>query len=258
MTVNEYLYTGEFFDSHTGFYYLRARSMNPQVGRFVTMDPFAGIIRDPYSLHKYLYAHASPVNNLDPSGHMTVNEQMATVGIIGAMSGWAIYHFTTAPSERTLLGYTVWSIGGALVGTVVGYLMWVPPAVAATTGGIAGFTATEVGIIYEAGTILQSPQMKAIINAYKTGTPITVNIGGRLIQYEPNLPYSGMTMFGENGFILGRYAFSSPTELAKTLLHELYRLSTSASANGVTTSLAAQETRAAWEFAEKAIKVLFQ
>ena len=84
-TSNEYLYTGEFFDSHLEFYYLRARYMNPQVGRFVTMDSFAGIIRDPYSLHKYLYAHANPVNNIDPSGYSTQKEA-AKAGIIGILS----------------------------------------------------------------------------------------------------------------------------------------------------------------------------
>ena len=69
VTVNTHLYTGEFFDSHLGFYYLRARYMNPQVGRFVTMDSFAGVIRDPYSLHKYLYANANPLRYIDPSGY---------------------------------------------------------------------------------------------------------------------------------------------------------------------------------------------
>jgi hypothetical protein len=32
------------------------------------------------------------------------------------------------------------------------------------------------------------------------------------VQYEPGLPSSGMTMFGENGFLIGREAFSSAAE----------------------------------------------
>jgi RHS repeat-associated protein len=47
-TTNDYLYTGEFFDSNIGFYYLRARYMSPAIGRFITMDTFAGMNRDPY------------------------------------------------------------------------------------------------------------------------------------------------------------------------------------------------------------------
>jgi hypothetical protein len=32
------------------------------------LDPFFGKLRDPLSLHKYLYAHAEPVSHVDPSG----------------------------------------------------------------------------------------------------------------------------------------------------------------------------------------------
>ncbi|MBN1546453.1 MAG: hypothetical protein JW902_07330 [Syntrophaceae bacterium] len=91
VTENTHLYTGEFFDSNLGFYYLRARYMNPAIGRFVTMDPFGGFSRDPYSLHKYLYAHANPVNSTDPSGYIT-NTQDATVsaGIVQRLASMSI------------------------------------------------------------------------------------------------------------------------------------------------------------------------
>ncbi|MCO4858927.1 hypothetical protein MKD49_20730 [Herbaspirillum sp. WGmk3] len=61
-------------------------------------------------------------------------------------------------------------------------------------------------------------------------------------------------MFGENGFLIGREAFTSTQELQQTILHELYRLTTSNSANGVSGALAAQETKAAADFAAKALK----
>ena len=64
-------------------------------------------------------------------------------------------------------------------------------------------------------------------------------------------------MFGENGFLIGREAFSSEAELGKTILHELYRLNTSTSAGGVSGSLATSETAAAFNFAERAIGSLF-
>ena len=74
-TPNDYLYTGEQYDPNIGFYYLRARYMNPAVGRFVTMDAYQGSLYDPVSLHKYLYCNSDPVNNIDPSG----NENIASV-----------------------------------------------------------------------------------------------------------------------------------------------------------------------------------
>ena len=67
-TENSYLYTGEQFDPNTGFYYLRARYMSPEDGRFLGMDPFSGLMHEPITLHKYLYAGLNPVSNIDPSG----------------------------------------------------------------------------------------------------------------------------------------------------------------------------------------------
>jgi RHS repeat-associated protein len=72
LTVNEYLYTGEQYDPNVGFYYLRARYYAQDVGRFTSRDPVAGIIFDPCSLHKYVYAGNDPVNKVDPSGQMTI------------------------------------------------------------------------------------------------------------------------------------------------------------------------------------------
>ena len=80
-TKNDFLFCGEQFDPVTGLYYLRARYMNPSVGRFITMDSYEGSIDDPVSLHKYLYADANPVSNSDPSGYNTVAELEVTTGI---------------------------------------------------------------------------------------------------------------------------------------------------------------------------------
>jgi len=62
------LYAGEQYDSALSQYYLRARYYNPSNGRFNRVDPFAGDMQDPQSLHKYLYAHCNPINALDPTG----------------------------------------------------------------------------------------------------------------------------------------------------------------------------------------------
>jgi RHS repeat-associated protein len=67
-TENNYLFAGEQYDPNARFYYLRARWMNPETGRFLTVDPFVGRIQDPVTLHKYLYASANPVMFVDPSG----------------------------------------------------------------------------------------------------------------------------------------------------------------------------------------------
>jgi hypothetical protein len=121
----------------------------------------------------------------------------------------------------------------------------------------AGFTEAEAGVIAEAGTILRSAEIAEIVEAHAAGESTIVNIAGRVIQYEPGLNASGMTMFGENGFLIGNEAFASEGELARTVLHELYRLSTSvAPAEGITAETAAAETEAAFNFATRAYEFL--
>lgn len=51
-----------------------ARWLNPNTGRFQTMDSYDGDLEEPQSLHKYTYAQNNPVNNTDPSGQFTVAE----------------------------------------------------------------------------------------------------------------------------------------------------------------------------------------
>jgi RHS repeat-associated protein len=76
-TPNTYLYSGEQFDSAAGLYYLRARYYNPPTGRFETMDPVAGKIADPKTLHKYVLTGNNPVNWIDPRGtELEENEEI--------------------------------------------------------------------------------------------------------------------------------------------------------------------------------------
>ena len=73
-TPNNYLFAGEQFDAVLGVYYNRARFYDQRAGRFWTMDLFEGHDQDPNSLHKYLYAKASPVLAVDPSGFESLAE----------------------------------------------------------------------------------------------------------------------------------------------------------------------------------------
>jgi hypothetical protein len=129
---------------------------------------------------------------------------------------------------------------------------------AAAPAALKGFTTPELTIIKETKTILNSRKLAQLRAAFKGGKSVTVKITGRTIQYEPKLPASGMTIFGENGFLLGPQAFKSEAELTKTLLHELHRLATSTvKTTGATGAGVAKETAAAAGFAERAFKAAF-
>ena len=66
---NEIAYTGEIYDDTTGLYYLNSRYYNPEDGRFITEDTYAGEYSEPSSLHLYAYCQNNPVNNTDPTGN---------------------------------------------------------------------------------------------------------------------------------------------------------------------------------------------
>ena len=98
-TKNEFLYTGEQYNTNTGLYYLRARYMNPSTGTFISMDSYQGSIYDPVTLHKYLYANANPVRYTDPSGYSsetTLKEVATNLTVAGILASGFILASQTA------------------------------------------------------------------------------------------------------------------------------------------------------------------
>lgn len=103
---------GELWDADLGLYFLRARYLDVQSGRFWTQDSFGGDNLEPLSLHKYLYGHSSPVNNWDPSGHWSVGVIFTTLIVVAAISliGAYVLYQRLEPrigSERERLGLFV-------------------------------------------------------------------------------------------------------------------------------------------------------
>ena len=92
-TANAFLYRSEQYDADLGLYYLRARYLNPDSGRFWSMDEYEGAPDDPASLHKYLYANADPVLYSDPSGYVgdvSLPALSATSTTVGTLARIAI------------------------------------------------------------------------------------------------------------------------------------------------------------------------
>ena len=65
---SSFLYTGQQLDPESGLYYLRARTYDPAVGRFLQRDAVVGAANDTQSLNRYAYCENDPVNVVDPSG----------------------------------------------------------------------------------------------------------------------------------------------------------------------------------------------
>jgi RHS repeat-associated protein len=67
-------YAGQWWNSSLQSYQLRARSYDPASAQFLGPDTFEGTIQQPESRHRYSYAHADPINGLDPSGHSFISD----------------------------------------------------------------------------------------------------------------------------------------------------------------------------------------
>ncbi len=63
----DYLFTGKEKDS-TGLYYYGARHYDPDLGRFLTRDPYSGNLVKPQSLNQYTYCYNNPLLFVDPDG----------------------------------------------------------------------------------------------------------------------------------------------------------------------------------------------
>jgi RHS repeat-associated protein len=91
-----YLYCGEQWDPDVGTYFLRSRYLNPNTGRFWTMDTHEGSQENPMSLHKYLYCDNNPANRIDPSGHEDIVEMEFSLISIGvSFGGYFLLHNTS-------------------------------------------------------------------------------------------------------------------------------------------------------------------
>ena len=74
-SFNVFGFTGHERDDETGLYYFKARFYDPELGLFLSEDPFAGEVNTPPSLHRYLYAYANPTVYVDLDGRITFLKQ---------------------------------------------------------------------------------------------------------------------------------------------------------------------------------------
>ena len=114
-----YQFAGEYYDADTGLIYLRARWMNPTVGRFISMDEFEGAKKLPLSLNKYIYANGDPVNFVDPSGYFSLGGMMAGLDIQSSLGSLqANFGFDLINAALTGEGPSASSIGWGVIASM--------------------------------------------------------------------------------------------------------------------------------------------
>src|SRR5688572_7912299 len=82
----------------------QARWLNPNSGRFQTMDSYEGDQEQPKSLHRYTYAESDPINKVDPSGQITID---VALGSAEAMAIRARHESAAAPTYAMAKGQAI-------------------------------------------------------------------------------------------------------------------------------------------------------
>jgi RHS repeat-associated protein len=160
---NPFLFAGQGQDGSSGLLYLRARYYDPNTGRFLSRDAWSGSDQVPFSLNKYQYVLANPVNDTDPSG----NEDLASLE--AAEEGEAELIEEESESDAEDL-HQLLKVEGNLA-QFVGGLMTIDTAIQA-----AIFDPARVG--YYFGGIRKSPDAREIDG--RAAAPELTLIGGTM------------------------------------------------------------------------------
>ncbi len=67
---NYYRFAGYYTDPEIDQYFCNARQCDFLIGRFTSRDPVFGSMKEPLTLHKYLYCINDPINAVDPTGKL--------------------------------------------------------------------------------------------------------------------------------------------------------------------------------------------
>ena len=87
--INPFRYRGYYYDNETKWYYLNSRYYNPEWGRFLNMDSYAGEIGGNILSHNpYIYVLNNPIVNFDTPGTFALSLIAGTGVLIGMVAGY--------------------------------------------------------------------------------------------------------------------------------------------------------------------------
>jgi RHS repeat-associated protein len=106
-------FTGQKLDVESGLLYYGGRYYDPELGRFISPDPYVQEIFDPQSLNRYSYVVNNPQNYVDPSGYFHRHKVKKSNGFFGTIFD-------------AIIGFILGGPAGALFGAALAQL---PPEV---------------------------------------------------------------------------------------------------------------------------------
>jgi len=187
--VNPFHYCGEYWDSETGTYYLRARYYDPAIGRFTQADTHWNVANmiygdspvkwneqkadpnDPLGLNTYTYAPDfnaimqsgnlyvygmnNPITYIDQNGDVVISATVlfiaGSAALTGAIGGFVGNHIANKKGVAgwKKVGYIA---GGVVAGGAVGAVAGAVVVPAATAAGFGGISITTAGVSTVAAT----------------------------------------------------------------------------------------------------------
>ena len=195
--LNPFRYRSYYFDTETGFYFLKTRYYDPEIGRFMTIDDISYL--DPESingLNLYAYCGNDPVDKFDPSGYSFVSVLigLGIAALIGAAIGAGSYavgqgidYAITGNFEWSWGGFFGSTIGGAIGGMIAYALPWIGVGSVAVGAFFSGATTTAGTMIgqnitdntsYSSIDILLSAVIAGMFSALSVGVMSKIRIPG--------------------------------------------------------------------------------
>ena len=105
--INPIRYRGYYYDSETGFYYLKSRYYDPAICRFISTDGRIDLNDATTNLNLFAYCGNDPVNRIDSEGEFW--KELKEIGKSFCEAGVAVVMVATA----------VAAVGGAITGTIM-------------------------------------------------------------------------------------------------------------------------------------------
>ncbi|HZX80087.1 MAG TPA: Ig-like domain-containing protein [Lysobacter sp.] len=100
-------YTGHVMDGSTGLTYMQQRYYDPQIGRFLSVDPVTALDGGQQHFNRYAYAYNNPYKFTDPDGRCPICIPLAVVGRMAL--GAAIGATVEVGTQVVLDGKRSWS-----------------------------------------------------------------------------------------------------------------------------------------------------
>ena len=165
-------------DPESGLYYYGGRYYDPDLGRFISPDPFVGQPGDPQNLNRYSYVENNPVNKIDPSGYKSFWKKVGKA-LKGLFKKPGVFFATLGLGLVT--GGMAWAAAPAT---------WTALQAGAFAGAIGGMTAGAAGAAMTGGNIWQGGLIGLVGGAVgggvaghiagATGAGLATRIGGYL------------------------------------------------------------------------------